>query len=85
MLSHILIELLSTAIFIFVVFLTKSYLWVGLITGILIFVSSGRSMFNPAIAIVNYFIGALSITETGILILAEIIGGILGFQLTRLV
>jgi glycerol uptake facilitator-like aquaporin len=85
MLSHILIELLSTAIFIFVVFLTKSYLWVGLITGILIFVSSGRSMFNPAIALVNYFIGALSLPETGILILAELVGALIGFQMSRLV
>ena len=84
MLDHIVIELLSTAIFIFVVFLTKNYLYIGIITALIIFVSNGRSMFNPAIALVNYVIGALSLPETSVLIIAQLIGALIGFQLTRL-
>ena len=85
MLDQILIEVVATAIFIFVVFLTKHYAWIGLITAIIIYVSNGKSMFNPAIAVMNYVNGTYSLLTMGWLILAELVGALIGFQLYRMV
>ena len=81
--NQAIIEILSTAVFIFVVVYTKHFLAIGVITALLIYLSDGTAMFNPAIVLVNVANRMLSIPQAGLLIFAELIGAVVGLMLYK--
>jgi glycerol uptake facilitator-like aquaporin len=85
MLHKYLVELLGTMFLSFVIFATGNYLAIGAALSIAVLlggVVSGGA-FNPAVAIALFYAGKLSQNDLAPYILAEIIGGIAGFELVR--
>ena len=80
-----LVELLGPMFLSFTIFATGNYLAIGIALSIAVVlggVVSGGA-FNPAIAIAFFYAGKLSANDLVPYILAEIVGGIAGFELVH--
>ncbi len=84
-LKKLFIEFVATAAFVFIVFSTKNYLMIGAITAVNIYLSNGFALFNPTLTIMNYINGSLTLSVMIQLILAELIGAFIGFQLYSII
>lgn len=85
MLHRYLVELLGTMFLSFVIFATGNYLAIGAALSIAVLmggVISGGA-FNPAVAIALFYAGKLSSNDLAPYILAEIVGGIAGFEIVH--
>jgi len=85
MLHRYLVELLGTMFLSFVIFATGNYLAIGAALSVAVLlggVISGGA-FNPAVAIALFYSGKLSSNDLAPYILAEIMGGIGGFELVH--
>ena len=85
MLHKYFVELLGTMFLSFVIFATGNYLAIGAALSVAVLlggVISGGS-FNPAITISLFYAGKLGTNDVIPYILAEIVGGIAGFELVR--
>ena len=80
-----LVELLGTMFLSFTIFATGNYLAIGAALSVAVLtggVISGGA-FNPAIAIALFYAGKLSTNDLVPYILAEIVGGVAGFELVH--
>jgi glycerol uptake facilitator-like aquaporin len=85
MLHRYLVELLGTMFLSFVIFATGNYLAIGAALSVAVLlggVISGGA-FNPAVAIALFYSGKLPSNDLAPYILAEIMGGIGGFELVH--
>ena len=80
MLKKLFIEMIATAVFIFIVFSTRNYLMIGAITAINIYLTNGVALFNPLITLMNYLNGSYTFNNMMMVILSEIVGAFVGFQ-----
>ena len=85
MLTKFMTELLSTALFSFVVFSTGNYLVSGAILAIIIFFTKGFAVVNPAISLSKWIEGSFSTNMLFSMFTAEFIGAILGFEVYSIV
>ena len=80
-----LVEFLGTLFLVFVIFVSGNYLAIGAALSIAVLmggVISGGA-FNPAVAIALFYAGKLSSNDLAPYILAEIVGGIAGFEIVH--
>jgi aquaporin Z len=80
-----LVELLGTMFLSFAIFATGNYLAIGAALSIAVLlggVISGGA-FNPAIAIALFYSGKLPVNDLIPYILAEVVGGLAGFELVH--
>jgi glycerol uptake facilitator-like aquaporin len=85
MLHKYLVELLGTLLISFVIFSTGNYLAIGAalsVATLLGGVISGGA-YNPAIAIALFYAGKITANDLVPYIVAEIVGGLAGFELVR--
>ena len=85
MLHKYLVELLGTLFLSFTIFATGNYLAIGAALSIAVLlggVISGGA-FNPAVAIALFYAGKLSAADLIPYIVAEILGGLAGFELVK--
>lgn len=76
--NKLLIECLSTLVFTFIVFASGNYLVIGATLAILIYLSNGYALVNPAIALSKWLNGTFSLSYMFNIILVEIVGALLG-------
>ncbi len=81
------VEFLGTMFLIFVVFATGNYLAIGAALSVVIFLGKGSSggIFNPAGTIAAMYAGRLQHTDLIPYIVAQIAGGVAGYELFKLV
>ena len=81
-----LVEFLGTLIASFVIFATGNYLAIGATFAILIFLGGPISggIFNPAVAVAMSFAGKLSTNDLMPYIVAQIAGGLGGYELFKM-
>ena len=77
------VEFLGTMFLIFVIFATGNYLAIGTALAIIILVGGG--VFNPAVTIALMYAGRFSRTDLIPYIVAQIAGGLAGFELFKIV
>jgi hypothetical protein len=82
--DNLIIELLATAVFVYSVLSTKSALVVGIITASNIYLSNGIAMFNPLLAMCKLAAQEISVTNFGMVLGAQLIGTLIGYQLYQL-
>ena len=85
MLHKYLVELLGTMFISFIIFSTGNYLAIGAAVSIAILMGGVISniAFNPAIAIAMFYAGKITSNELIPYVVAEVIGGLAGFELVR--
>jgi len=85
MLHKYFVELLGTMFLSFVIFATGNYLAIGAAVSVIILLSGVISggVINPAITIALFYAGKLPANDVMPYILAQIVGGIAGFELVR--
>lgn len=76
--NKLLIELLATMVFTFMVFASGNYLVIGATLSVLIFLSGGYVLVNPVLALTQWLHGKYNLTYMINLIIVEIIGALLG-------
>jgi aquaporin Z len=86
MIQKYLVEFLGTALLCFVIFATGNYLAIGAALAVAVFLGGSISggAFNPAVAISLLAAGKVSNTDIVPYIVAEILGGIAGFKLAKM-
>jgi len=87
MLQKYFVEFLGTALLCFVIFATGNYLAIGaaLAVAILLGGSISGGAFNPAVAVSLFVAGKVKNTDIIPYIVAEILGGIAGFKLAKMI
>jgi glycerol uptake facilitator-like aquaporin len=87
MIHKYIVEFLGTMFLIFVVFSTGNYLAIGAALAVAILLGSGISggIFNPAGTIAAMYAGRLSRNDLIPYIVAQIAGGLAGFELFKIV
>jgi len=82
-----LIEFLGTLFLVFVIFATENYLAIGAALAVAIMLGGGISggAFNPAVSIAFMYAGRISRSDLIPYIVAEIAGGLAGFELFKMV
>lgn len=77
------VEFLGTAFLVYIIFATGNYIAIGTALAIAILLGGAVSggAFNPAVAISLYASGRIGKIDLGAYILAEIIGGLVGYFL----
>lgn len=85
MFQKYLVELLGTMFISFIIFSTGNYLAIGAAVSIAILMGGVISTiaFNPAIAIAMFYAGKITSNELIPYVVAEVIGGLAGFELVR--
>lgn len=85
MFQKYLVELLGTMFISFIIFSTGNYLAIGAALSIAVLIGGVISggAFNPAIAIAMFYAGKLTANELIPYVVAEVIGGLAGFELVR--
>jgi glycerol uptake facilitator-like aquaporin len=85
MFQKYLVELLGTMFISFIIFSTGNYLAIGAAVSIAILMGGVISniAFNPAIAIAMFYAGKITSNELIPYVVAEVIGGLAGFELVR--
>lgn len=85
MFQKYLVELLGTMFLSFIIFSTGNYLAIGAALSIAVLIGGVISggAFNPAIAIAMFYAGKLTANELIPYVVAEVIGGLAGFELVR--
>jgi aquaporin Z len=85
MFQKYLVELLGTMFISFIIFSTGNYLAIGASVSIAILMGSVISAvsFNPAIAIAMFYAGKITANDLIPYVVAEVIGGLAGFELVR--
>jgi aquaporin Z len=86
MIQKYLVEFLGTALLCFVIFATGNYLAIGAALAVAVFLGGSISggAFNPAVAISLLAAGKVNNTDIVPYIIAEILGGIAGFKLAKM-
>ena len=81
------IEFLGTLLLIFIIFATNNYLAIGATLAICIFLGGKISggLFNPAGTIAALYSGRLSRTDFVPYLMAQIAGGLAGYELYKIV
>ncbi len=85
MLTKFMTEMLSTALFSFVIFSTGNYLMIGAILAIIIFFTKGFAVVNPSISVAKWVEGSFTTSMLFSMLTAEFIGAIVGFELYSIV
>ena len=85
MLTKFMTELMSTALFSFVIFSTGNYLMIGAILAIIIFFTKGSAVVNPSISVAKWVEGSFTTKMLFSMLAAEFIGAIVGFELYSIV
>ncbi len=85
MFQKYLVELLGTMFISFIIFSTGNYLAIGAAVSIAILMGGVISTiaFNPAIAIAMFYAGKITANDLIPYVVAEVIGGLAGFELVR--
>ena len=85
MFQKYLVELLGTMFISFIIFSTGNYLAIGASVSIAILMGGVISTiaFNPAIAIAMFYAGKITANDLIPYVVAEVIGGLAGFELVR--
>jgi aquaporin Z len=78
------LEFLGTVFFLYVVLLTSDAWAIGLALAFAIYVAGGGH-FNPAISIMMYAKNKLSLEETMMYIVAQVLGGLVALGLYKLI
>lgn len=81
--NKLLIEMLATMVFTFMVFASGNYLVIGSTLAILIYLSGGYVLVNPIVALTQWLYGTFDTTYMINMINVEIIGALLGFYAYR--
>jgi len=76
--KKLLIELLATMVFTFIVFASGNYLVIGATLSILIYLSGGYVLVNPILALTEWIHGTFNLTYMINMVIAEIIGALIG-------
>jgi aquaporin Z len=80
-------ELLGTAFLVYIIFATSNYIAVGAALALIVLLGGPVSggAFNPAVALSLYAAGKIGKIDLGAYILAEIVGGLIGYFLYKAV
>jgi glycerol uptake facilitator-like aquaporin len=80
-----LIELLGTAFLVYIIFATGNYMAVGAALALIVLLGGPVSggAYNPAVALSLYASGRIGKIDLGAYILAEMIGGLIGYYLYK--
>ncbi len=80
--NQYLIEFLGTVFLVAVIFVTNNYLAIGAALSIAVLLGGAVSggAFNPAVAIALFNAGKISLNDTIIYSLIEVLGGIVGYS-----
>ena len=81
------VEFLGTLFLVFVIFATNNYLAIGTALAIAVLLGGAISggAFNPAVAIAMMYAGKISRTDLVPYIVAQIAGGLAGFELFKMI
>ena len=87
MMNRYLVEFLGTLFFVFIIFATGNYLAIGAALALAIMLGGAISggAFNPAVAIAMMYAGKIPRSDLIPYILAQIAGGLAGFELFRMI
>ena len=87
MLNKYLVEFLGTLFLVFVIFATGNYLAIGSALAVAVLMGGAISggAFNPAVSIAMMYAGKIPRSDLIPYIVAEIAGGLLGYELFKLV
>jgi aquaporin Z len=87
MINKYIVEFLGTLFLVFIIFATGNYLAIGaaLAIGVMLGGHISEGAFNPAVAIALMYSGKLPRSELIPYIVAEIAGGLAGFELFKMV
>jgi len=83
--NKFIIEFLGTLFIIYIIFSTNNYLAIGAAVGLCVFIGGPISggMFNPAVSIAMMSAGKLSRSDLMPYIIAQVAGGLAGYELSR--
>jgi glycerol uptake facilitator-like aquaporin len=76
--NKLLIEMIATMVFTFMVFASGNYLVIGATLAILIYLSGGYVLVNPILALTQWLHGTFNTSYMIKMILVEIIGALFG-------
>ena len=87
MMNKYVVEFLGTLFLVFVIFATNNYLAIGGALAIAVLLGGAISggAFNPAVAIAMMYAGKISRTDLVPYIVAQIAGGLAGFELFKMI
>jgi aquaporin Z len=87
MMNKYVVEFLGTLFLVFVIFATNNYLAIGGALAIAVLLGGAISggAFNPAVAIALMYAGKISRTDLVPYIVAQIAGGLAGFELFKMI
>ena len=87
MMNKYIVEFLGTLFLVFVIFATNNYLAIGGALAIAVLLGGAISggAFNPAVAIAMMYAGKISRTDLVPYIVAQIAGGLAGFELFKMI
>lgn len=83
--NKLLIEMLATMVFTFIVFASGNYLVIGATLAILIYLSGGYALVNPILALTQWLNGTFNSASMIKIVLVEIIGALLGLYLYKFI
>jgi glycerol uptake facilitator-like aquaporin len=87
MMNKYLVEFLGTLFLTFVIFATGNYLAIGAALAVAVLLGGPISggVFNPAVAIAQMYAGQLSRSDLIPYIIAQVAGGLAGYELVKMV